>query len=122
VSSGFFLRPKKKEKVVTEKRMLIVDAEVARKIDENRGDMTSSDFLEFLISGHLQDSEAKSQNIVSKEEFEQFASGMKELLRNFLEFFLSYGLELGKPPQDKGFTELTQKLQSLNTSAKTKKL
>ncbi len=106
---------------MTEKRMLIVDAEVARKIDENRGDMSSSDFLEFLINSHLQGGEAKSNNFVSKEEFEEFASGMRELLRNFLEFFLSYGLELGKPPQDKGFNELTQKLQSLSSSGKVKK-
>jgi len=48
---------------------------------------------------------------------------MKELLRNFLEFFLSYGLELGKEPQDKTFDELSQKLQSLDSNAdKAKKL
>jgi len=40
---------------------------------------------------------------------------MKELLRNFLEFFLSYGLELGKQPQDKTFKELSHKLQALGS-------
>jgi hypothetical protein len=41
---------------------------------------------------------------------------MKELLRNFLEFFISYGLEMGKEPQDKTFEELSQKLQALGSS------
>ncbi|MFH1015745.1 MAG: hypothetical protein V1771_01935 [Chloroflexota bacterium] len=107
---------------MTDKRMLIVDAEVARRINENRGDMSNSDFINFLIDSQLKGDEAKSQNMVSKEEFDQFAAGMKDLLRNFLEFFLSYGLELGRPPQDKGYEELTQKLQALSNQGKTKKL
>ena len=107
---------------MTDKRMLMVDAEVARKIEANRGDMSNSDFINFLIDGHLKGDEGESQNVVSKEEFDQFASGMKDLLRNFLEFFLSYGLELGRTPQDKGYEELTQKLQSLASQGKTKKL
>ena len=103
------------------KRMLIVDAEVAQKIGENRGDMSYSEFLNFLIDSRLE--EPGKQNYVDKEEFYQFAQGMKELLRNFLEFFLSYGLELGKKPQDRTFEELSQKLQDLGSSGnKTKKL
>jgi len=102
---------------VAEKRMLIVDAEVVRKIDENRGDMNCSEFLNFLIDSQLKE-EIGNQNYVDKEEFHQFALGMKELLRNFLEFFLSYGLELGKQPQDKTFEELSQKLQALGDSGK----
>ncbi|HUU64992.1 MAG TPA: hypothetical protein VMW37_02700 [Dehalococcoidales bacterium] len=108
---------------MAEKRMLIVDAEVAKKIDENRGDMSCSEFLNFLIDGQFKEEEENHNNYVDKEEFRQFALGMKELLRNFLEFFLSYGLELGKQPHDKTFQELSQKLQSLgNSDSKSKKL
>jgi len=109
---------------VAEKRMLIVDAEVAGKIDENRGDMSRSEFLNFLIDSQLKETEeVGNQNYVDREEFHQFAQGIKELLRNFLEFFLSYGLELGKQPQDKTFEELSQKLQALSSSDnKAKKL
>ncbi len=96
--------------------MLILDADIARKVDENRGDMSYSEFLDFLINSQL-DSQLKepahSNAYVDKEEFNQFAAGMKELLRNFLEFFLSYGLELGREPQDKTFQELSEKLQTL---------
>ena len=105
---------------MADKRMLIVSAEVAKKVDENRGEMNRSDFLNFLIDNQLKgEDESKSQgNYVKKEEFLQFANGMRELLRNFLEFFLSYGLELGKEPQDETLAELSQKLQALE-SAKT---
>ena len=107
---------------MADKRMLIVDAEVARKIDENRGDMNRSEFLNFLIDSQLEE-DSGNQNYVNKEEFDQFEQGIKELLRNFLEFFISYGLELGKQPEDKTFEELSQKLQALGSSGnKAKKL
>ncbi len=107
---------------MAEKRMLIVDAEVVKKINENRGDMSCSEFLNFLIDSQLKE-EPENQNYVDKEEFRQFAQGMKELLRNFLDFFLSYGLELGRQSQDKTFEELSQKLQTLGSSSnKAKKL
>ncbi len=102
-----------------DKRMLIVDAEVVRKVDENRGDLSCSEFLTYLIDGRLEEDTVKqnvNQNYVSKEEFAQLEQGIKELLRNFLEFFLSYGLELGKQPQDETFKDLSQKLQALGNS------
>ena len=101
---------------MAEKMMMIVDTEVVRKVDENRGDMNRSEFLSFLIDSQLKE-DTGNQNYVDKEEFRQFAQGMKELLRNFLEFFISYGLELGKQPEDKTFEELSQKLQNLGSSA-----
>jgi len=107
---------------MSEKRMLIVDAEVVRKVDENRGDMNRSDFINFLIGSCLKE-DSEKQDYITKEEFNQFQEGTRELLRNFLEFFISYGLELGKQPKDKTFEELSQKLQTLgNSSNKAKNL
>jgi hypothetical protein len=106
---------------MSEKRMLIVDAELVKKIDDNRGDLGRSDFINFLIESQLQEKEqGKKQGSVTREEFHQFQEGTKELLRNFLEFFISYGLELGKQPNDNEFEQLTRKLQSLDSSAKAK--
>jgi len=104
---------------MSEKRMLIVDAELVKKIDDNRGDMSRADFLNFLITSQLKE-ESKKQDGITREEFHQFQEGTKELLRNFLEFFISYGLELGKQPKDSEFEQLTQKLQTLGGSAKVK--
>jgi len=100
---------------MSEKRMLIVDTGVVRKVDENRGDLNRSDFINFLIDSCLKE-DSGNQNYITKEEFNQFQQGTRELLRNFLEFFVSYGLELGKQPTDKTFEELSQKLQALGDS------
>ncbi len=104
---------------MSEKRMFIVDVEVARKVDESRGEMSRSEFINFLIDGQLKEDKEDigEQNYVTKEEFYQSQQGMKELLRSFLEFFLSYGLEVGKQPADKNFNELSQKLQALSSSS-----
>jgi len=104
---------------MSEKRMLIVDAELVKKIEDNRGDMSRSEFINFLIDSQLKE-ESKRHDGVNREEFHQFQEGTKELLRNFLEFFISYGLELGKQPKDKEFEQLTQRLQALGSSGKGK--
>jgi len=106
---------------MSEKRMLIVDTELVKKVDDNRGDMGRSEFINFLIETQLNEKEeGKKQGTVTREEFHQFQEGTKELLRNFLEFFISYGLELGKQPSDNEFEQLAQKLQSLGGSVKIK--
>lgn len=104
-----------------EKRMLIVDSDVVKKIDENRGDMTVSDFITFLIDSQLRKSAGEpGGDHITKEEFHQFEQGIKDLLRNFLEFFLSYGLELGKQPTDREIDKLSQKFQTLGFGTKDK--
>lgn len=100
---------------MSEKRMLIVDAEMVTKIDDNRGDMSRSEFINFLIGSRLEGANG-SRNGVSKEEMQQFQEGTKELLRKFLEFFISYGLELGKQPNGEEFEQLSRKLQALGAS------
>jgi hypothetical protein len=110
---------------MAEKRMFIIDAEVARKVDESRGEMSRSEFIDFLIEGQLrEDKEHKGDTLnkdyVTKEELRQSLQGIKELLRSFLEFFLSYGLEVGKH-SDKNFNELSQKLQALTNSSNKEK-
>ncbi len=104
---------------MSEKRMLIVDAELVKRIDENRGDMSRPDFINFLIESQLK-GEVKKEGAVTREEFHQFQEGTKELLRSFLEFFISYGLELGKQPGDNEFEQLSRKLQGLGGSVKIK--
>ena len=102
---------------MSEKRMLVLDAELVKKIDENRGDLSFSEFINFLIDNQMNEKKQKI-NGVSREEFRQFQEGTKELLRRFLEFFISYGLELGRQTGDEEFQELSQKLRTLGHSVK----
>src|SRR3990172_4245293 len=104
---------------MSDKRMLVVDAEVVSKIDANRGDMGRSDFINFLVDSFLKQAPEEvvsgKQEYVTREEWNNSQQGTRELLKNFLEFFISYGLEMGKAPEDKTFEELTHKLQSLGS-------
>ena len=104
---------------MTDKRMLIVDEETLSKIDENRGDLSRAEFITFLINSQLGEENSANQanpQYVNREEFQEFAQGMKDLLKRFLDFFISYGLELGKEPKDGTFSELVQKLQTLTAA------
>jgi len=100
-----------------EKRMLIIPSELIMRIDENRGGMSRSDFIDFLIESRFnQDSKEqgpKEQPYITKEELQEFEQGVKGLLQSFLEFFVSYGLELGKKPMTRKIEELDQKLGAL---------
>jgi len=107
---------------MSEKRMLVVEADLLRKIDENRGDLSRSEFIDLLIEGQLKEREegaktsAPADDIVTREEFVQFQEGAKELLRSFLDFFINYGLELGREPKDEEFEQLSRKLRTMARS------
>lgn len=107
---------------MAEKIMLIVDADVVKKIDDNRGDMDRSSFLSFLIDNRLKAEPtapvAEEVDHVTRDEFAQFQQGIRELLRNFMEFFLSYGLELGKSPEDAAMKELNRQLKTFVSKTK----
>ncbi len=94
--------------------VLVIDKDVVKQVDENRGELNRTEFVNFLIQSQLKECSQK-QNYVEKEEFHQFTREMKELLRNFLEFFLSYGLTMGKKPQDDILAELDQQLRALDS-------
>ena len=97
---------------MAEKRMLIVPAELVSKIDENRGDMSQAEFIDFLIDSQLKQ-ETKDENYVTREEIYSFEQDIKKLLKSFLDFFVSYGLEIGKQSPRAELEELAGKLQGL---------
>jgi len=97
---------------VAEKRMLIVPAEVVKKIDDNRGDMSQAEFINFLIDSQLKQ-ETKEPQYATREEVYSLEQDMKKLLKSFLDFFINYGLELGKRSPETEFEELTSQLQGL---------
>ncbi len=104
-----------------EKKMLIVPAELVRKIEENRGDMTQAEFIEFLIDSQLNE-RVKGHNekkYVSKEELRSFQEETKQLMKSFLDFFVSYGLELGTKAPKIEIEELTTKLHELENDLAT---
>jgi hypothetical protein len=121
---------------MAEKRMLIMPADIIKKIDDNRGDLSQAEFINFLIDNQLKgnstesqatasreeilsliDSQfkeaAKKQHYATREDIQAFEQDMKVLLKSCLDFFVSYGLELGKDSPKEEFEELNNKLEEL---------
>jgi hypothetical protein len=98
--------------------MLIVDSDLVAKIDANRGDMSRGEFLRFLLYSALGSVRPCAQNqYLRREEFEKFTQEMRELLRRFLDFFVTYRIPADGESKNLSFEELTQKLQSLTSGA-----
>ena len=97
---------------MTEKRMLILPSDLVQKIDDNRGDVSQEEFINFLITSRLEQ-KSTDEKYVTKEAIGEFEQEIKDLLRSFLEFFISYGLEFGRQSDNNDMDALTQKLQNL---------
>ncbi len=78
---------------MSERRIIIVPAELVKKIDDNRGDMSQASLIEFLIDS--QPEHESQDGYVTEEEFQSFEQDIKKLLERFCGFFVGCGLELG---------------------------
>ena len=101
--------------------IMVVKEDIVKQIDENRGELNRTEFVNYLIQCQLNDQNNQNQYI-TKEEFEYFNRQMMELLHNFLQFFVSYGMSLGKPQPDEDFDLLNQQLESFYKSEEDEEL
>jgi hypothetical protein len=126
-----------------DKRMMIVPSELVNKINENRGDLSQAEFIEFLINDQLgekpselkgtskseieelrkeirqfmQEVEAKQKNFVTKEEVTAFQEDTKKLMKSFLDFFIGYGIEFNKKSATGDLKDLSKALDELEKSS-----
>ena len=124
---------------MADKLMLIVPADLVGKIDANRGDLSQADFIGFLIDRLLSEKideqkgvngeefesikadlekllalqEEAKKKYATKEEFQAFLQDNKKLLKSFLDFFIGYGLEMGKKSPNGELSEIASKLKGL---------
>jgi hypothetical protein len=91
--------------------ILVVKEDIVKQIDENRGEMNRTEFVNYLIQCQLKEA-LNQKNCVSKEEFQYYTRQMMDLLHNFLQFFVSYGMAMGKDQQDANFQALNKQLES----------
>jgi hypothetical protein len=106
-----------------DKSMLIVDAELIGKIDANRGDFSRSEFINFLIDRILDESDKPANGKtewITREEFQESQQSIKELLRSFLEFFVSYEMEVGKKPENSDLDDLLKKFWKKDNPGKSR--
>ena len=105
---------------MADKRMMVLPAEVVARVDENRGDLSQAEFINLLLDSQLGNGESSHASDYEEElepvtlvDLAELESGIKDLLRSFLEFFITYGLEIGK---DSGKTDLAALTDRLNDS------
>jgi len=120
---------------MSDKRMLILPGELVKKIDDNRGDMSQADFLDYLIESHFKSDVrsngvareemdalkkelaalmAREKKLATKDELEAFHDDTKKLLKSFVDFFVGYGLELGDKSPSIDLRDITGKLKDLD--------
>ncbi len=92
--------------------IMVVKEDIVKQIDENRGEMNRTEFVNYLIQCQLKD-QANQKESVSKEEYQQFARQMTGLLHNFLQFFISYGMVMGHGNINADIQALNHQLYSL---------
>ncbi len=95
--------------------VMVVKEDVVKQVDENRGEMNRSEFVNYLIQTQLRQSYNQPDS-VGRDEFRKFTEETKELLHNFPQFFVTYGMVLGRTPHNQEFHELNQQLESLDKS------
>ncbi len=92
--------------------ILVVKEDIVKQIDENRGEMTRPEFVNYLIQCQLKE-RLTQHECVNKEEFRNFTRQMTDLLHNFLEFFISYSMSTNKGQLDENVQALNKQLESL---------
>jgi hypothetical protein len=90
--------------------IMVVKEDVVKQIDEHRGEMNRTEFVNYLIQCQLKE-QFNQKSSVSVEEFQQFKRQILELIHNFLGFFVSYGMSLGKD-QHENIQALNKQLES----------
>jgi len=95
--------------------ILVVKEDVVKQVDENRGEMNRTEFVNHLIQSQLKEC-YRQQDYITREEFQEFAQEIKELLHNFLQFFVSCGMVLGRQLPHEDLEALSQQLESLDSS------
>ncbi|OGN96856.1 MAG: hypothetical protein A2Y89_01435 [Chloroflexi bacterium RBG_13_51_18] len=91
--------------------IMVVKEDIVRQIDDNRGEMNRTEFVNYLIQCQLKE-RLNQQKCVSKLEFQSFTRQMTDLLHNFLEFFVSYGMSMNKGQLDDTVQALNRQLES----------
>lgn len=99
--------------------IMVVKEDIVKQIDENRGEMNRTEFVNYLIQCQLKERCGEKRS-VSREEFQNFTRQMTDTLHNFLQFFVSYGMSMGKNRQDADVQALNKQLENLLNSDETK--
>ena len=91
--------------------IMVVKEDVVKQIDEHRGEMNRTEFVNYLIQCQLKE-QLNQKNSISIAEFQQFKRQTLELIRNMLEIFISSCMSMDESRQNEEVRALSQQLAS----------
>ena len=91
--------------------IMVVKEDVVKQIDEQRGEMNRTEFVNYLIQCQLK-GQRDRENYVDKDELRAFMYRIMDVLNSFLQFFVSYGMLLGKDSPGEELQAIGRKLDS----------
>jgi hypothetical protein len=91
--------------------IMVVKQDVVKQIDQHRGEMNRTEFVNYLIQCQLKDC-SDPKKYMSRDEFQQFANQITEMMHDFLEFFVSYGMAMGRGQHETDIKSLSQQLRN----------
>ena len=93
--------------------IMVVKEDVVKQIDDNRGEMNRTEFVNHLIKCQLKQYHDQ-HDYVTRTELRQSVQEITGLLNNFLQFFVSYGMAMGLRQPSEEIQTLGQQLESLD--------
>jgi hypothetical protein len=91
--------------------LMVVKEDIVKQIDEHRGEMNRTEFVNYLIQCQMKE-QLNQKNSISKEEFQQYKRQTLELMRNMLEIFISSGMSMDVSQHSEDIQTLSQQLES----------
>ena len=115
------------DEVTQDKAIIVIPAKLLRIIDQSRDTLSRVEFIEVCISTLLKQGEvsgvapeevgtakgAKVEESVSRQEFEEFKRGIKNLQRAYIELLLAFNLEPAARSSMEEREQLTQRVMRL---------
>ncbi len=117
---------------MTDKRgVLVMNQSLINKIDESRGELNRAEFIDFCIDRCLEQFLAEEREktekrpvevapyrreepgFATRDEFEEFRRGITELMGTFLDFYISFGLELGRSRGVEDLEQMRKRLRQM---------
>lgn len=117
---------------MAEKRgVLVINQGLIGKIDDSRGELSRSEFIDFCIDRCLEEFTGEEVEVkerrapeltfyrkedagfATREEFEEFRHGITDLLGTFLDFYISFGLELGRSRGTEDLEQMRKRLRRM---------
>jgi len=95
--------------------IMVVKDDIVKQIDNNRGEMNRTEFVNHLIQCQLKEYNDQ-HDYVTKSELRDSMHEVSGLLQSFLQFFVSYGMAMGRQKSDDDIQSLNRQLDSLESS------